>query len=844
MQVIRGKLALLSGRYIGLHHLIVWLYGAFVVVTACVLAALLMELRSDDIANGKKLLTAVAQLADEQTSGTLQNVQQGLQIAYDVLSAVKDKDRAREETIDPQLHKLVEDRSYLTVIRVLDTHGRAVHNSDTGYTGLDLSDRAYFKYHRDNPTTGFNFGAPIRNRVSGKWVIPVTLPVRGPAGEFEGVMVAGVDSLFFTRVWAIDGELPKLSMTLFKTDGVMLMRNPFAERLIGKSYSSGYIFRQIVAGIRAGAFENRSDVDGEMRLFAYRQLTGFPDLVLVAGQATDQVLAAWWRIVQIVASGWLVATLVVGALTAWLIREAKARLATQDRYRMLFESNPHPVAVIERDTGRFLAVNDAAVKQYGWSREELLAMSANDLYRPADVPAAKAMRLEAASDATPVFRGLRHHRKDGAVIDVETSARGIELEGTPAILTIAQDVTERRMVEQQLRQAQKMEAVGQLTGGIAHDFNNILMVVMANVEAMEEEEKNLDPYLLDRIKGIARATQRAADLTRQLLAFSRKQALRPQVTDINDLVAATGTLLRRTLGEQIEIESILADDLWTVRVDRAQLEAALINLAINARDAMPKGGRLLIETLNTTLDKRYAVENPDAVPGDYVLLAVSDTGSGMSADVLAKVFEPFFTTKGVGKGTGLGLSMIYGFIKQSDGHIKIYSDVGRGTSIKLYLPRTEGGAAEPVPEQGGSTVGGSERVLVVEDDPQVRAGVVHQLKSLGYSVEEATDGAAGLAAFEQAAVEAAPQPYDLLLTDVVMPGPINGKSLADAVARRWPNTRILFMSGYTENAMIHQGRLESGAPLLSKPFRKRDLAQAMRRLLDGAGDGAEVRGRE
>ena len=315
-----------------------------------------------------------------------------------------------------------------------------------------------------------------------------------------------------------------------------------------------------------------------------------------------------------------------------------------------------------------------------------------------------------------------------------------------------------------------------------------------------------------------------------MLAFSRKQPLSPKRTDINGLVTTTGKLLRRALGEQVEIESALADGLWAVNIDRAQLETALVNLCINARDAMPGGGKLTIETSNVTLDEAFVAHSPDVAAGDYAMLSITDTGTGIPPEMLAKVFEPFFTTKGVGKGTGLGLSMVYGFIKQSNGHIAIDSEVGRGTTFKLYLPRSVGEKEEATVCQPSPLPGGRERILVVEDDAQVRASVVRQLQRLGYTVSQAPDGAVGVAAFE-----AATQPYDLLLTDVIMPGPLNGKALADEVARRWPKTRVLFMSGYSEDVITHHGRLDAGVRLLSKPFRMTDLATTIREAFDEQG---------
>ncbi|MDP2331912.1 MAG: PAS domain S-box protein [Reyranella sp.] len=527
------------------------------------------------------------------------------------------------------------------------------------------------------------------------------------------------------------------------------------------------------------------------------------------------------------------------------ITESKRRerelAAAQDRYRMLFDANAYPMVVIDHETRDILAVNDAAVAQYGWSREEALTMTSNDFYPPEDMPRVKAQRAQDRSDVgTQTIPGLRHRTKDGTIIDVEVKARQIELDGRLAVLTTIQNVTEQNRAEQarlviaeQLRQSQKMEAVGQLTGGIAHDFNNILTVILANADTLQEEE-NLDPVVASRLDQIGQAVERASGLTRQLLAFSRKQPLNPKRTDINVLVTTTGTLLRRALGEQIEIESVLADGLWTVNIDRAQLETALVNLCINARDAMPGGGKLLIETRNVTLGAADVARNPDIAAGDYALLSISDTGTGIPPEVLGKVFEPFFTTKGVGKGTGLGLSMVYGFIRQSNGHITVDSDVGRGASFKLYLPRSAGVQEEAPVRQQPAIPGGNERILVVEDDPGVRASVVRLLQGWGYAVSEAADGAAGVAAMEAAA-----QPCDLLLTDVIMPGPLNGKALADIVARRWPKTKIVFMSGYSDEALTHHGRLDAGVRLLSKPFRKTELAAMIRHVLDGT-DASET----
>lgn len=425
-----------------------------------------------------------------------------------------------------------------------------------------------------------------------------------------------------------------------------------------------------------------------------------------------------------------------------------------------------------------------------------------------------------------ISREVTGQRKDGSTFPMHLAVGEASHRGEPIYVGIIRDLTARNHTEEQLRQSQKMEAVGQLTGGIAHDFNNILMVVMANAEALLES-RSLKPAVRRRVQQISKATGRAAELTRQLLAFSRRQPLRPQPTNLNELVTATGKLLHRVLGEPIQIKSSLASDLWTVDADRAQLESALINLALNARDAMPGGGRLLIETRNQLFDSDYAAQQPDVTEGDYVMLAVSDDGIGIPSESLSRVFDPFFTTKEVGKGTGLGLSMVYGFIKQSNGHIRIYSEVGKGTTVRLYLPRT-GAIAETAPEPDSDLMPrGDERILLVEDDPQVRESVVEQLRGLGYDVVEASGGDAALTM-----LTAATAPFDLLLTDVVMPGKLGGKALADEAAQRWPHMAIVFMSGYSEDAITHQGQLDPGVRLLTKPFRKHDLAAMVRKSLD------------
>ena len=392
---------------------------------------------------------------------------------------------------------------------------------------------------------------------------------------------------------------------------------------------------------------------------------------------------------------------------------------------------------------------------------------------------------------------------------------------------VLDEVYARSKVEEQLRQIQKMEAVGQLTGGIAHDFNNMLAVIIGGLNLLQRKLARGETDVQRFIDGAIEGAQRAATLTQRLLAFSRQQPLSPESLVINKLVAGMSELLARTLGEHVKVETVLAAGLWQVKADPAQLENAILNLAVNARDAMPSGGKLTIETLNAFVDDAYAREYV-IEPGQYVLLAVADTGVGMASEVMAKAFDPFFTTKGVGKGTGLGLSQVYGFVRQSGGHVKIYSELGLGTSVKIYLPRHYGEAeAAEQARQLASIHRGlhTEVVLVVEDDARVRALSVEALKELGYSVIEAAGPSQALRMFDEG------QQVTLLFTDVVMPD-MSGRQLADRAREKQPTLRVLYTTGYTRNAIVHNGMLDPGTNLLTKPFSIEELAAKIRKILD------------
>lgn len=422
----------------------------------------------------------------------------------------------------------------------------------------------------------------------------------------------------------------------------------------------------------------------------------------------------------------------------------------------------------------------------------------------------------------------RFMRADGSAAIVSDQAFIIRDQAGTAlrILGSMRDMTEQRELQQKLRESQKLEAVGQLTGGVAHDFNNLLTVILGNAEELSQLLSE-DPQLRQMAEMTATAAARGAELTAHLLAFARRQPLQPMVSDLNRLVQGMEGLFRRTLSEDIDIEFVRCAGLWQTEVDPGQLEVALLNLMVNARDAMPLGGKLTIETANARLDDDYAANHSEVIAGQYVMVSVTDTGNGMDPVTASRAFEPFFTTKAAGKGSGLGLSIVFGFVKQSRGHIKIYSEIGEGTSIKLYFPRSHLAASAIVPARNEEVVlGGTERILLVEDDDLVREHLANQLASLGYRVLQAGNGPEAIGIlWETTGV-------DLLLTDIVMPGGMNGRELAERARHFRPDLKVLFTSGYTENAIVHHGRLDPGVELLSKPYRRKELAAKVRKVLD------------
>jgi len=610
--------------------------------------------------------------------------------------------------------------------------------------------------------------------------------------------------------------------------------------------------RTIEARQKNGFDAARRIVETDVGIDAMRTITGLVDVVIAnENQLLNQRQARFLEVQRAAAAFSLIGAalaLVVMLVGGVLLTRASLRLVrsqrslhqSEERFGLLV-SGVTDYAIFMLDPGGVVVSwNEGAERIKGYRADEIVGSHFSRFYSPEDVRTGLPQRLleTAVAERHVEAEGWRV-RKDGsrfwanaiitALRDPDGTLRGFA--------KVTRDMTERRQHELALEQnraalaqLQKMEALGHLTGGVAHDFNNLLTTILGSVELLQQRAGQADAQRTARLlAAVQRAAEQGAALTRRLLAFSRRQALSPQIVDVNRLVGSMSELLRRTLGESIAVETVLAAGLWSTHVDPNQLENAVLNLAINARDAMPEGGKLTIETGNTYLDDQYAAAHSEVTPGQYVMIALSDSGEGMFEETMAHAFEPFYTTKPEGKGTGLGLSQVYGFVKQSGGHIKLYSEVGCGTTVKIYLPRsTRTGEAElPVDRSRAVATSQGESVLLVEDDPGVRTYSAEALTTLGYDVLQASDGRAALRLLEENPEIA------LLFTDVGLPG-FNGRRLAEEAKRRVPDLKVLYTTGYARNAIVHHGILDAGVDLLPKPFTVEALGRKLQQMLRGA----------
>jgi PAS domain S-box-containing protein len=643
-------------------------------------------------------------------------------------------------------------------------------------------------------------------------------PAPGPAGIDATLLRAVVDT-------AISGVI------LIDARGCVLMFNPACERLF--EYSAGEVIGQNVRMLMPAPYREAHDSyldnfhqTGVRKIIGIgREVTGkrksgstFP-MDLAVGEAKQDGESIFVGIIH---------DLTERERIGKALREGTARL------KAVVETAVDGVILIDA-LGCVLMFNPACEKLFKFQAREIMGQNVRMLmpapYRAEHDSYLSNFHQTRVRKIIGIGREVTGQRKDGSTFPMDLSVGEAIQDGESIFVGIIHDLSERKKTEEQLVQAQKMETVGQLSGGIAHDFNNLLTVIVGNAEFLSEQLKPR-PDLQQLADDIGQAGERGAELTQRLLAFSRRQTLRPVEINCNVLLESMHKLLRRTLREDIEIKVDFDPDIPPAFADPAQLESAILNLGLNAQDAMAGGGRLTLTTAGASLDGQYQKLHPEVRPGEYVLIAITDTGEGMPKDVLERVFEPFFTTKEVGKGSGLGLSMVYGFVKQSDGHVSIYSEPRLGTTVRMYLPVNS--ATMPVRPRRGrtdevqTTVGGAETVLVVEDDPFVRTYAVRCLQSLGYTVIAAVDGNDALQKLGTSVH------IDLLFTDIVMPGGINGWELADRAQRARPGLPVLLSSGYALETLIKHGRANGDSVVLTKPYRKTDLARRLREALNAA----------
>jgi PAS domain S-box-containing protein len=653
----------------------------------------------------------------------------------------------------------------------------------------------------------------IRNAAGqDRWHLVRAVPIHGEAGEIIRWIGTNTDiheqklaevetARDRDRLWTLSQEL----MLVCDYEGIVTAVNPSAERLLGWSECD-------MVGKSLADFIHPDDLDRTSAELA-RLSQGATTLAFenrYRSKTGDYRLLDWTAVPD------------AGRIHAIGRDITEERRATRDRDR-IWNLSPVLKVVAARD-GTIAAANPTFNKVLGWLPAETIGQNIVEFVEPADREAAKA-RLARVANGSSIMSS------ESVLLTRDGERRRIAWTSVPdgeTIYAFGRDITAETEAaaalassEAALRQAQKMEAIGQLTGGVAHDFNNLLQVVSGNLQLLARDLAGNEPAER-RIRNAMEGVARGSRLASQLLAFGRRQPLAPKVINLGKLIRGMDEMLRRALGETVEIESVVAGGLWHTLVDPGNVENALLNLAINARDAMNGSGKLTIEAGNATLDSAYARVHPDVTPGRYVMLAVTDTGVGIPPDIIDKVFDPFFSTKPEGKGTGLGLSMVYGFVKQSGGHVKIYSEPGEGTTIRLYLPRSVEAEEDLTSHDSGPVTGGAETILVVEDDRGVRETVIETLADLGYRVLQAPDAKSALAIVESGI------PIDLLFTDVVMPGPMKSTELARRAVERLPNIKVLFTSGYTENSIVHEGRLDEGVELLSKPYSLEQLARKVR----------------
>jgi len=724
-------------------------------------------------------------------------------------------------------------------IVVLDPEGNLLGDSlGNGGPGRErnFADRTYYKAQRDNPGRGLFIDVPVASRVRNSLVIAVSRAFLTPDGRFGGVVFVPIDYDNLRRFFLSLNVGQRGTVTLYRDDGTLLLRTPNADEYAGRDFRSNLLFSLYLPQAPSGSFKGSGLTDGTSRSISYRRVAGMPLVVTVARDPVE-FLAGWKNnalYYSLVAAGLnlLIAGFGLGLARQWWLREDSERALRDnlEQHQLVTENVPALIVHVGVD-GHIRYANRVAIEWYAQpSADAARTRKIDDFVDPLQLSEWR-LKVEAALAGRTIRGEEKAVFPDGCERWCETiRVPDCGQDGTVrGYFVLSVDITERKRIEDELRQSQKIEAIGQLAGGIAHDSNNMLAATLGNLDLLLDALPPADASSRSLAKRAIEAAERVADLNRRLLAFARKQTLQPQITDVNQLVSGMATILRRTLGETIGIDVEQDPILWRCLIDPTQLQNALLNLAINARDAMAGSGRLTIRTANAVLDQPLDDGDERIVPGDYVTVAVSDKGTGMPPEIARRVFEPFFTTKDIGKGSGLGLSMVYGFARQSGGTVLISSRVAQGTSVTLYLPsagpapinRPRVEAAHPQRQETG------ERILVVEDNPLVGQMACTMLTSMGYSPLVVIDASAAISELER------PDRVALLLTDVLLPGGMTGFDLARQARRRWPDLPILFMSGFADPSLVPDD-FRTTTKLLAKPFRLGQLSEAIVFALAGA----------
>jgi PAS domain S-box-containing protein len=728
-------------------------------------------------------------------------------------------------------------------LRVADAQGLVREGAPAWPEAISVADREYFTALRADRTVGLHVSGPVMGRFIKAEVLLLSRRLSAPDGSFAGTVTGSIDVAHLAQMLSTVDVGPQGIVTLRGSDNSLLATNRDLGMKLGERTISPQLRNLLGAGVVSGTYEATSSLDGTRRVYAFARIDHYP-LYVVVGLARNDYLAEWRR--QVAGGVALAVCFALGSLAAavqgmralrrrarfqrLLLEQSESLRESEERFRTVFRTSPDAITLARLSDSRMVDVNDGFTQLTGWTLDEVRGRAALDL-ELWDDPADRdklfdTLRVEGAVRNAEV----RFRNRHGEILEALFSAQVVVVAGETLVLAVSRDIRDWKRAEQErdrfregMRQAQKLESVGQLAGGIAHDFNNLLTVILSCTEAMRTSSDDRPPADLEALEEIGAAGERARDLTRQLLAFARKQVVSPVRLDLNGVVRQEEKLLRRTLREDIVLLTSLEEPLWPVWCDPIQIEQVLLNLAVNARDAMPSGGTLTIETHNVP-DRDHGAGQAH----DWVQLVVRDTGVGIPAAVQEHLFEPFFTTKPKGQGTGLGLATVHGIVSQNRGQIAVESQPGRGTTFELRFPRTDRQSA-PTPSTRAPPVRGTETVLVVEDDPQVRNVTVHALGGAGYRVLHACN-ADEARALLRGRIEA----LQLLITDIVMPGE-SGRSLATELRRDRAELPVLYVSGYANEALTPDDVNAPFTLFLPKPFTPSSLLEHVRRLLDGLG---------